>query len=77
MVKIRLQRFGKNKSPFYRIVVTDATAPRDGRFLERLGEYDPIKQAQHINNELAKSWLEKGAVPTATVKNIFKKAGIN
>ncbi len=78
MVKIRLKRMGQKKAPFYRIVVADARAPRDGRFIEEIGTYDPTKDPSeyHVNEELAKKWLSTGAKPTETVARIFKSAGI-
>jgi small subunit ribosomal protein S16 len=78
MVKLRLQRFGTTKRPFYRIVAADARKTRDGRYLEIVGTYEPTKQPEsfEINNELAKKWLHAGAQPTDTVKSLFKKAGI-
>lgn len=78
MVKIRLKRMGKKKNPFYRIVVADARAPRDGRFIEEIGTYDPAKDPSefHVNEELAKKWLQNGAKPTETVARIFKSCGI-
>ena len=78
MVKIRLRRLGKKKAPFYRIVVADANSPRDGRFIEEIGTYDPTKDPSeyHVNEELAKKWLANGAQPTATVNRIFKATGI-
>ena len=78
MVKLRLKRMGKKKSPFYRIVAADARSPRDGRFIEQIGTYDPTKDPSefHINEELAKKWLNQGAQPTATVDKLFKLAGI-
>ncbi|MDT8336890.1 MAG: 30S ribosomal protein S16 [Candidatus Izemoplasmatales bacterium] len=78
MVKLRLQRFGTTKRPFYRIVAADARKTRDGRYLEIVGTYEPTKQPAsfEINNELAKKWLHAGAQPTDTVKSLFKKAGI-
>ena len=78
MVKIRLRRLGQKKAPFYRIVVADANSPRDGRFIEEIGTYDPTKDPSeyHVNEELAKKWLAIGAQPTATVNRIFKATGI-
>ena len=78
MVKLRLKRMGKKKSPYYRIVAADARSPRDGRFIEQIGTYDPTKDPSefHINEELAKKWLNQGAQPTATVDKLFKLAGI-
>lgn len=78
MVKIRLQRFGTTKRPFYRIVAADAKKRRDGRYLEIVGLYDPTKQPAfvQIDSEKALQWLQNGAQPTETVKNLFTKAGI-
>ena len=78
MVKIRLKRMGAHKQPFYRVVVADSRAPRDGKFIEEIGYYDPMKEPKviEINAELAKKWLENGAQPTDTVKKLFKNAGI-
>ncbi len=78
-VKIRLKRMGKKKAPFYRIVVADARSPRDGRFIEEIGTYDPMKNPTEfkVNEELAKKWLGNGAQPTETVSKIFKLAGIS
>ena len=78
MVKIRLKRMGKKKNPFYRIVVADVRSPRDGRFIEEIGTYDPSKDPSefHVNEELAKKWLSNGAKPTETVARIFKSVGI-
>ncbi len=80
MVKLRLQRFGSAKRPFYRIVAADALAKRDGRFLEIVGTYNPISKVSDdqvkLDKEKVFKWLEVGAQPTDTVKNIFKKAGI-
>jgi small subunit ribosomal protein S16 len=78
MVKIRLKRLGQKKAPFYRIIVADANSPRDGRFIEEIGTYDPTKDPSeyHVNEELAKKWLANGAQPTATVSRIFKASGI-
>lgn len=77
-VKIRLRRMGQKKSPFYRIVVADSRAPRDGRFIEEIGNYDPNKDPSefHVDAERAKKWLADGAQPTETVAKIFKAAGI-
>lgn len=81
MVKIRLQRYGKNKAPFYRVVATDSRNPRDGRFIEIIGTYQPTSKVEenqlNINEELALKWLKNGAQPTDTVKSIFTKLGIN
>ena len=78
MVKIRLKRMGAHKKPFYRIVAADARAPRDGRFIEELGYYDPMKEPADIkiDAEKAQKWLGEGAQPTETVKALFKKSGI-
>ena len=78
-VKIRLRRMGKKKAPQYRVVVADSRAPRDGRFIEEIGYYDPNKEPSEIkvNEELAKKWLDNGAQPTETVARLFKNAGIS
>ncbi len=78
MVKIRLKRMGAKKAPFYRIIVADSRSPRDGKFLENLGTYNPIKIPAEItiDEEKTLSWLKSGAVPTDTVKNILSKQGI-
>lgn len=78
MVKIRLKRMGQKKAPFYRIVVSDSRSPRDGRFIEEIGTYDPTKDPSeiHVKEEAAKKWLANGAQPTAAVEKIFKIAGI-
>ena len=77
-VKIRLRRMGQKKAPFYRIVVSDARSPRDGRFIEEIGTYDPTKDPSefNVNAEAAKKWLNNGAQPTEVVGKIFKAAGI-
>lgn len=77
-VKIRLKRLGQKKAPFYRIVVSDSRTPRDGRFIEEIGTYDPTQEpsAFKVNEDAAKKWLANGAQPTETVGKIFKKAGI-
>ena len=77
-VKIRLRRMGAKKAPFYRIVVADERYPRDGRFIEEIGTYDPTKNPTeyHVDEELAKKWLNNGAQPTETVARILKSAGI-
>lgn len=78
MVKIRLQRFGSNKKPFYRVVATQSTSPRDGRFLEIIGTYDPVKNPAIVNidKEKAAKWIANGAKPTETVKSLFKKYSV-
>ena len=77
-VKIRLNRMGAKKNPFYRIVVADSRAARDGRFIEVNGNYDPSKQPAVVNVDEAKvlDWMNKGAQPTDTVKNLLSKQGI-
>lgn len=77
-VKIRLKRMGQKKAPFYRIVVADSRSPRDGRFIEEIGTYDPTQtpSAFSVNEELAKKWIATGAQPTETVGKIFKNAGL-
>lgn len=77
-VKIRLKRIGTHKKPYYRVVIADERSPRDGRFIEMIGTYDPLKQqgGTKVDQEKALSWLKKGAVPTATVKSLLSKAGI-
>ena len=77
MVKIRLKRFGKKKSPFYRIVVSDSHVQRDGIALAELGFYDPTKNPPEvkIDAEAVKKWLSTGAQPTETVRGLLKKAG--
>ena len=77
-VKIRLKRMGAKKRPFYRVIVADSRSPRDGRFIETLGTYNPLTDPAEISikEEETLSWLSKGAQPTDTVKNILSKAGI-
>lgn len=77
-VKIRLRRMGAKKAPFYRIVVADSRYPRDGRFIEELGYYDPTKEPADVkvDAEKAKKWIGNGAQPTDTVKALLKKNGI-
>jgi len=77
-VKIRLKRMGAKKAPFYRVVVADSRSPRDGRNIDEIGTYNPLKTPAEINidEEAAQNWLNKGAIPTDTVKNLFSKAGI-
>ena len=76
-VKIRLRRMGAKKAPFYRLVVADSRYPRDGRFIEEIGYYDPTKEPSvlKVDEEKAKSWIAKGAQPTDTVKALLKKNG--
>ena len=76
--KIRLTRMGAKKAPFYRLVVADSRSPRDGRFVEQIGTYNPLTTPAEIkiNEELALKWLNNGAIPTDTVKNLLSDAGI-
>lgn len=78
MVKMRLKRMGQKKAPFYRIVVADSRSPRDGRFIEEVGYYDPNTEPStiKIDEEAAKKWLATGAQPTETVGKLLKIAGI-
>ena len=78
MVKIRLRRMGAKKSPFYRIVVADSRYPRDGRFIEEIGTYNPcVNPAEiKIDAERAQAWIKTGAQPTDTVKRLLKQAGV-
>ena len=78
MVKIRLRRMGAKKAPFYRIVVADSRYPRDGRFIEEIGTYNPLKEPSEIvvNAEAAQKWIKDGAQPTDTVRILLKKAGV-
>ena len=78
MVKIRLKRMGANKKPFYRVVVADSRAPRDGKFIEENGYYNPMTDPADIkiDEEKAQKWLRTGAQPTDTVKKLFQKSGI-
>lgn len=78
MVKIRLTRLGAHKRPFYRVIVADSRARRNGPFIEILGTYDPMKEPSEIiiNLEKAKLWLQQGAQPTDTVKKLMKRAGM-
>jgi small subunit ribosomal protein S16 len=78
MVKIRLRRMGAKKAPFYRVVVADSRFARDGRFIEEIGYYDPTKEPSivKIDAEKAKQWLDNGAQPTDTVREILKKAAV-
>ncbi len=78
MIKIRLKRMGMKKAPFYRIVVADARAPRDGKFIEEIGYYDPLKEPSvlQLDEEAAKKWIKNGAQPSDTVRSLLKRAGI-
>ncbi len=77
-VKIRLRRMGAKKAPFYRVVVADSRFPRDGRFIEEIGYYDPTKDpvVVNIDGEKAKQWIANGAQPTDTVRALLKKSNI-
>lgn len=77
-VKIRLARHGAKKKPFYRIVVADSESPRDGKFLENVGTYDPLKDPAEVTlkPERIKYWIDEGAIPTSTVKSILKREKI-
>ena len=77
-VKIRLRRMGAKKAPFYRVVVADSRSPRDGRFIEEIGYYNPISEPVEvkIDADKAKTWIKNGAQPTETVKALLKKNGI-
>ena len=77
-VKIRLRRMGAKKNPFYRIVVADSRNPRDGRFIEELGYYNPLTEPVEVkvDAEKAKKWIGNGAQPTDTVKRLFKQNGV-
>ncbi len=78
-VKIRLARHGAKKKPFYKIVAADIESPRDGRFLENLGTYNPMVEPADviINEERMRYWIGEGAIPTETVKNLLKKKGFD
>ena len=77
MLKIRLRRMGAKKQPFYRIIVADSRAPRDGAFVEELGYYNPVAEPVElkVDNERAQQWMKNGAQPTDTVRGLLKKAG--
>jgi small subunit ribosomal protein S16 len=77
-VKIRLKRIGTHKKPFYRVIVADSRSPRDGRFIEEIGTYDPVKKDAPVKVDEGKAldWLKKGAVPTDTVRSLLSKVGI-
>ena len=77
-VKMRLRRMGAKKAPFYRVIVADSRSPRDGRFIEEIGYYNPLTNPAEvkIDAEKAKKWLGNGAQPTETVKSLLKKSGI-
>ena len=78
MVKLRLKRMGKKGAPFYRIVAADKLSPRDGRFIEQIGTYNPTKAEEKVtlDKELAKKWLSNGAQPTDTVRSILSHEGV-
>ncbi len=78
MVKIRLRRMGAKKAPFYRVIVADSRSPRDGRFIEEVGYYDPMKNPADVKLDAEKiqKWLDNGAQPTQTVKALLTKNGI-
>ena len=77
MVKIRLRRMGAKSAPFYRVVVADSRSPRDGRFIEEIGTYNPCTDPAEIkiDVERAEAWIKTGAQPTETVRDLLKKAG--
>ena len=77
-VKLRLKRMGAKKQPFYRVVAADSRSPRDGRFIETVGTYNPLKTPAEINidKEVAKKWLNNGATPTDTVRSLLSKSGL-
>ena len=78
MVKIRLRRLGAKKAPFYRVVVADSRYPRDGRFIEEIGTYNPLSDPAEIkiDSERAQQWIKNGAQPTDTVRALLKKTGV-
>lgn len=78
MVKLRLKRMGKKGAPFYRIVAADSRSPRDGRFIEQIGTYNPTKAEEKVtlDKELARKWLSNGAQPTDTVRSILSHEGV-
>lgn len=77
-VRIRLMRMGRRKRPFFRVVVADSRSPRDGKFLETLGYYDPLKEPYEfkVDPEKVKKWLERGAEPTETVRALLRREGL-
>lgn len=77
-VKIRLKRIGAKKNPFYRIVVANSKSPRDGRFIEEIGTYNPLTEPKtvKVDDERAKAWLANGAKPTDTVERLFRESGL-
>lgn len=77
-VKLRLKRMGAKKRPYYRVVAADSRSPRDGRFIETVGTYNPITEPAEIkiNEEIALKWLRDGAIPTDTVRDLLSKSGV-
>ncbi|WP_101843861.1 30S ribosomal protein S16 [Halobacillus sp. Marseille-P3879] len=77
-VKIRLKRMGSKRNPFYRVVVADSRSPRDGRFIEQIGTYNPVANPVHVDIDADKAmdWMSNGAQPSDTVRNLFSKEGI-
>ncbi len=77
-VKIRLRRMGKKRAPFYRVVVADSRSPRDGKFIDEIGTYDPNQEPAmfKVDEEAAKKWIANGAKPTETVARLFKQTGV-
>lgn len=75
-VKLRLQRFGSNKRPFYRLVASESSTSRDGKFLDIIGTYDPLIGQVNVDSEKAQKWINNGAQPTDTVKSLFKKYSV-
>ena len=75
-VKLRLKRMGAKKRPFYRLVAADSRSPRDGRFIESIGYYNPLNGETKIDEELALKWLKDGAIPTDTARDVLSKEGI-
>jgi small subunit ribosomal protein S16 len=75
-VKIRLKRIGAKKDPFYRIVIADSRSPRDGRFIEEIGNYDPMTKKLVVDGDKALQWMKNGAQPTETVRSLLKKNGV-
>ncbi len=75
-VKLRLQRFGSHKNPYYRVVASDSRRARDGKFLEILGTYDPLKSVVSVDAEKVEKWIKNGAQPTDTVKSLLKKFNV-
>ena len=78
-VKMRLARHGAKKRPFYRIVIADSESPRDGRYLENVGTYNPLREPAEVTlkTDRVQYWLQQGAIPTDTVKNILKREGVS